>query len=155
MCKVLVIDDCTDTTESLEMLLTISGHRAFVANDGRTGLQLAHTHHPDVVLLDLRMPQPDGYMVCREMRREPWAQQTLIVAISGLAMDKDRVDSMRAGCDHHFRKPMAIETLLGLIAQLHAKGAPRDGSRADSADAPTYIDASRKAREQVSTVMDR
>ena len=119
--RVLVVDDCPDTTTSFSVLLRIWGHDSRVAADGRTALEVARTYRPHVVLLDLALPGgTNGLCVARQLRADFSLQPVVLVVLSGYATEADRRESMLAGADHHFAKPIEPEDLQRLLASLRA-----------------------------------
>jgi two-component system, chemotaxis family, CheB/CheR fusion protein len=120
MLRVLVVDDDRDTRATECALLRTWGYETAEAADGPTALSLAASFHPDVVLLDLRMPGIDGYEVARQLRALPGLAKTLLVAISGLGQPEDVQACLQAGCDLHLVKPsdpLALQELLALRAR--------------------------------------
>ena len=114
--RVLIADDNHDATESLSLLLEMSGHEVRVAHLGQTALSLAQTFRPDVVILDIGMPDLSGYEVARALRREPWALDLQLIALTGWGQDDDRRRAVEAGFDHHLTKPIDPDQLGRLIA---------------------------------------
>jgi signal transduction histidine kinase len=117
--KVLVVDDLPDNSVSLGILLRRLGHEVEVAEGGRQGLLVADRFEPQVVLLDIGMPDLDGYEVCRQMRRRPWATAAKIVALSGWGQPRDREMAVEAGFDAHLVKPLDHARLEELLATFH------------------------------------
>lgn len=115
--RILVVDDLTDSADSMGKLLTALGHEVCVTYDGESALRLAEAHRPDIFLLDLGMPVMDGYELCKRLRALPWARDRLIVAISGWGQSVDRQRTQEAGFDHHLIKPVDIQTLIPLFNQ--------------------------------------
>jgi len=115
--RVLVADDNNDALESLALLLEVCGHEARRASDGAEALHAAAEWRPDVVLLDIGMPVLDGYEVARRIRSERWGEQMFLVAISGWGQSEDRKRATEAGFDLHFRKPIGLPVLEGVLAQ--------------------------------------
>src|SRR3954469_22548425 len=99
MLRVLVIDDNTDMTASLSMLLGLWGCDVLCANDGPSGLAVAGEDQADLVLLDISMPGMSGYEVARQLRGLPGGKGTLLVAMSGLAGESFRRKAGEAGFD--------------------------------------------------------
>jgi CheY-like chemotaxis protein len=129
--RVLVVDDCPDTTTTLSILLRIWGHDSRVAADGRTALEVAHTYRPHVVVLDLGLPGgTNGLCVARQLRADSSLQPIVLVVLSGYATDADRRETLLAGADHHFAKPIEPEELQRLLATVTALF-PDQGSCAD------------------------
>ncbi len=114
--RVLVVDDNRDAAESLAMLVEHGGHAAVVAYDGAAALAAAERERPDVVLLDIGLPQMNGHDVCREIRKAPWGQTMRVVALTGWGQEEDRRRSREAGFDAHLVKPVDFDALLKLLA---------------------------------------
>jgi PAS domain S-box-containing protein len=118
--RVLVVDDNRDAAETLAMLLRASGHEVYVAFDGREALASAEAVVPQVVLLDIGMPEMSGYEVARALRSRSGSDGTLLVAMTGYGQDEDRRRSREAGFDHHLVKPVEFEDLLELLNRAHS-----------------------------------
>jgi two-component system CheB/CheR fusion protein len=114
--RMLVIDDNTDAAESLALLLRNGGQEVMTAHDGRSGLEAARSHHPEVVILDIGLPGMDGYEVAHNLRRESGLEGLLLVALSGYGQVEDRRRAAEAGFDHHLTKPIAPRVLFELLA---------------------------------------
>jgi CheY-like chemotaxis protein len=116
--RILIIDDNADAAESLAMLLRLMGHTTRVAHSGKTGLEAARGYAPEIVFLDIGMPEMNGYEVARRLAAEQRERPATLVAITGWASDEDRQQSRAAGFDFHLTKPVeteAVERLLGEI----------------------------------------
>lgn len=113
--RVLVVDDNRDAAESLAQLLTHSGHDTRVAYDGREALQVSESFRPDVMLLDIGMPELSGYEVARRVRHQPWGKGALLIALTGWGQEEDRSMSQQAGFDAHFVKPVEYKELMALF----------------------------------------
>ncbi|MDI3290832.1 response regulator [Polyangium sp. 15x6] len=122
--RVLVVDDNRDSAETLSLLLEMLGHEVERAHDGPSALAAARAVRPTVVFLDLGLPGMDGYEVARQLRREPWGHEVLLVALSGYGRDEDRERSRAAGCDLHLTKPPDFEAVRQLLQKL---GNEREG----------------------------
>lgn len=121
--NVLVVDDNTDAAESLGVLLEMEGHAARIAHDGAQALALARVQAPDVVFLDIGLPDVSGYDVARQLRAMPALRQTLLVALTGWGTQDDRQRTREAGFDRHLTKPAelpAVEELLRAAAAAKA-----------------------------------
>ena len=114
--RVLVVDDNRDAAESLSMFLQIAGYDVHTAFDGIEGLQRFETLVPDIVLLDIGMPQLDGYELARRIRATPAGDDVLLVALTGWGQDKDRDRAHTAGFDEHMTKPVDPDLLTTLLA---------------------------------------
>jgi signal transduction histidine kinase len=116
--RILVVDDNLDALHSLAALLRLTGHEVYSAVTGERALELAEATRPEVVLLDLGMPHPDGYEVARRVRLQPWGKQVALIAVTGWGQDSDRRRSGEAGFDGHLVKPVGLERLEQLLADL-------------------------------------
>jgi CheY-like chemotaxis protein len=114
--RVLVIDDNIDAADTLSGLVTALGGEAETAYDGRTGLQSAARLRPDVVLLDIGMPEMDGYETCRRLRAESYGRHAYIVAVTGWGQLHDRERAIADGFDAHLTKPVDPRLLGQLLA---------------------------------------
>jgi CheY-like chemotaxis protein len=123
--RVLVVDDCADVTASMALLLRCWGCLAQEAHDGPEALHAAAEFHPDVVLLDVALPGPDGYQVARQLRQQPGMRRAYVATVTGYSRAEDRQQSRDAGCDEHFLKPLEPEVLLRVLeARKSARAAP-------------------------------
>jgi len=114
--RILVVDDNEDSADSLAVLLKITGNETFTAHDGTAALEAAEKHRPDLVLLDIGLPNLNGYEVCRRIREQPWGKDMTLIALTGWGQEDDRRRSHEAGFDGHLVKPVnyaALMTLLG------------------------------------------
>ncbi len=114
--RILVVDDNVDSTESLTLLLQLEGHDVRAVLDGHTAIAAAMAFHPQVVLLDIGLPDLDGLEVARHFRTRPETRNALLIALTGYARPEDRQQCMDAGFDHHVVKPLDFERLRTLIA---------------------------------------
>jgi PAS domain S-box-containing protein len=114
--RVLVADDNRDAADALAMLLELSGHEVRVAHGGRAALSLAQTFRPDVAILDIGMPELNGYEVARQLRRAPWGARMCLVALTGWGQDDDRQRAQEAGFNQHLTKPVDTDALEKLLA---------------------------------------
>lgn len=113
--KILIADDNVDAAESLSMLLQLAGHEVRVAHLGRIALSHAQLFRPDVVLLDIGMPDLNGYQVAQQLRQDPWARSIQIIAVTGWGQEDDCRQAIEAGFDHHLCKPVDPDELSRLI----------------------------------------
>src|SRR5215472_4292889 len=114
--RVLIVDDNTDAAETLRLLLeSLGGGEVRTASNGADALKTAATLHPDVVLLDLSMPDMDGYELARRIRAESWGKGVLLVALTGWGQDQHRRRSHEAGFDRHMIKPADAEALRAVL----------------------------------------
>jgi len=114
--RVLVVDDNVDGAESLAMILKVWGHTVRLSHDGPAALEEARRFQPEVVLMDIGLPGMSGLEVARQLRQQPEFAQTLLVAMTGYSQEADRRRSKTAGFDHHFVKPVELESLQVIVA---------------------------------------
>jgi CheY-like chemotaxis protein len=119
--RVLVVDDNADAAEALAMLLKVTGHKTRLAHTGLAALQEAEAFQPNVVLLDIGLPQLNGYEVARRMRQHPTLKNTVLVALTGYGQESDRQLSKEAGFDHHLVKPADFGNLKKILASVSEK----------------------------------
>jgi PAS domain S-box-containing protein len=110
--RVLVVDDNVDVAEMLNHLFGELGAEVRTAHDGASGWRAAEEFNPHVILLDLGLPAPDGYEVCRRIRAQSWGSRVKIVALTGWGQDEDRRRTEAAGFDAHIVKPVDAAELL-------------------------------------------
>jgi PAS domain S-box-containing protein len=118
--KILLVDDNRDAADTCAMLLEASGHHVQTAYTGRQALELARAFRPHAVLLDIGLPDMDGYSVARQIRATPWGRDTVLVAVTGWGQEQARQDAVEAGFDQHLVKPISaetVETLLHTVAR--------------------------------------
>jgi len=116
--RILLADDNADALESLATVLRLRGHEVFSAPNGAIALETAARHLPEVALLDIGMPLIDGYEVARRIRAQEWGKGVTLVAVTGWGQESDRVRSQEAGFDTHLVKPLDLDKLTALLAQL-------------------------------------
>jgi DNA-binding response OmpR family regulator len=109
--KVLVIDDNSDITDSLLMALDLLGYEAKSANNGLKGIELASTFLPEVILLDIGLPNLNGYEVAKLIRKESWGKEITLIAVTGWGHPEDQANAIEAGFDLHLTKPIDFEQL--------------------------------------------
>jgi PAS domain S-box-containing protein len=115
--RILVVDDNRDAADSLAMLCESEGHVARVAYSSAEALDAAPPFLPDVALLDIGLPDIDGYELARRLRRKG-DRAPLLIAITGYGQAEDRLRAQSAGFDYHFVKPVNVESLLKLLSSL-------------------------------------
>jgi len=116
--RVLVVDDNRDAAASLAMILKIMGHEVRTAHDGEAAVAVAAEYRPRLVLMDLGMPKVDGYEAARRMRLQPWGAELFLVALTGWGAEEDRRRTQDGGFDSHLVKPVDMDILKRLIAEM-------------------------------------
>jgi CheY-like chemotaxis protein len=113
--RVLFVDDDSATREGYRTYLANSGYDVTPAATGRQALALASTWSPNVIVLDLGLPDIDGWEVARQLKAAPRTSAIPIIALTGADLPHERVSAMRAGCDRHLTKPCSPTDLVDAI----------------------------------------
>jgi CheY-like chemotaxis protein len=119
--RVLVVDDLVDAAESLARLLRFDQHEVRTAFRAAEALAVANEQQPDVVLLDLGLPDLDGYRLAEQLRQGAGCRAVTIIAITGRTLPRDRERAAAAGIDHYLLKPVRIGELQAVLGQ-HVAG---------------------------------
>jgi CheY-like chemotaxis protein len=119
--SVLVIEDNEQNLYLMRFLLEKSGFRVYDARSGREGLLAAKRLVPDLILLDIQLPEMDGYAVARELREYTPLDQVPIIVVTSYAMQGDREKALNAGANDYIEKPIEPTTFVGKISK-HLSG---------------------------------
>lgn len=111
MTKILMVDDDKLVTDLLEKLLKADGYQTVTVNDSAKALEVAQKELPDLVLLDLMMPQPDGFRVCRMLREQPEFKKLPIIIVTALDDSDSRAVAFGAGANDYLTKPFHPDEL--------------------------------------------
>ncbi|HUP93097.1 MAG TPA: response regulator [Solimonas sp.] len=125
--RILVVDDETDVTLTLKILLEVCGQVVRIASDGEEALRLVASFRPQVILMDLAMPGMDGLATARAIRSMPDIEQPLMVAVTGFGQVAFRQATREAGFDQHLVKPVTFNRLTGILFDREAMEVPADG----------------------------
>jgi CheY-like chemotaxis protein len=115
--RVVVVEDNPDIRETFRLLITMWGHEVFLAEDGPSGVDSVLRLKPDVALIDVGLPEMNGYEVARTIRRTIPARDLRLVAVTGYGQPSDREMAIEAGFDAHLLKPVAPEILEKMLAE--------------------------------------
>ena len=109
--RILVVDDNRDAADTLALSLNLLGHEVRVSYDATEVLELGAAWRPHMMFLDVGMPKINGFELARLLRAQSWAQDVLLVALTGWGKDEDRRQSLEAGFDHHLVKPAELSEI--------------------------------------------
>ena len=109
--RVLLVDDNADVARSLSRLVRALGHEPEVALSGDAALALGERFQPHLVVMDIGLPDRNGYDTAREIRARPWGQAVTLIALSGWSRAGDRQRALDAGFNHHLVKPVDVDVL--------------------------------------------
>jgi two-component system phosphate regulon response regulator PhoB len=130
MSKILVVDDEPDAIELIRFNLKAGGYEVLTAVDGDEALKKARAHLPDLIILDLMLPEVDGLEVCKILRRDPRLSSTPIIMLTAKAAEIDRVLGLELGADDYVTKPFSPRELVLRVKRLLRKG-PATPEKAD------------------------
>lgn len=123
------MDDNVDAARSLALLLRTTGHQVRIAHTGPSALESVVNHQTDVVLLDIGLPEMDGYEVARRIRKLPSAKDVVLIAVTGWGQPEDRQRTTAAGFNHHLTKPVAYAELTDVLDRLSPATQPTADAR--------------------------
>ncbi len=118
MATILLVEDNELNRDMLSRRLQRRGYSVTIAVDGQQGIEAARSMQPDLILMDMSLPQVDGWEATRFLKADPTTQQTPILALTAHAMEGDRQKSLAAGCNDYETKPIDFQRLLGKIQAL-------------------------------------
>ncbi len=118
MKKILIVDDEPNILLSLEFLMKKQGYDVFIARDGKEALSSINQEKPDVVILDIMMPEVDGYEVCKHVKENHLFQDTKVIFLSAKAKDNDIELGYQLGADLYLTKPFSTRNLIKQVNDL-------------------------------------
>lgn len=113
--KILVVDDEPEITEIIEAFLNNAGYKVKVENSPNKAVGLAKQLKPDLILLDIMMPEVDGYTICNRLKEDPEMANTPIIFLTGKDSKEDQGRSFQSGGDMFIKKPFSCERLLEIV----------------------------------------
>ena len=116
--RVLVVEDNHNILISIEFLLQNAGYAVITANDGVRGWAALEDHQPDLVVLDIMLPELDGFTLCRRLRATPALKATKVLILSARGHDAEIEKGLQLGADAYMRKPFGTRELLDTVARL-------------------------------------
>ncbi len=118
MPKILLVEDNEMNRDMLSRRLQRKGYEVVLAVDGQSGVEMAQTQAPDLVLMDMSLPVLDGWEATRRLKADAATQRIPVIALTAHAMSSDRDKALEAGCDDYDTKPVDLPRLLGKIEAL-------------------------------------
>ena len=115
--RILVVEDTEDNRQIIRDLLSSVGYELIEAADGAEGVALARSQNPDLILMDIQLPQMDGYEATRQIRAISELAQVPIIAVTSYALSGDEAKTRAAGCDGYVAKPFSPRQLLAKIRE--------------------------------------
>jgi CheY-like chemotaxis protein len=122
--KILYVEDNDDNVYMLKNRLSRAGFTVIIATDGAQGVVMASSEQPDLVLMDLTLPDIDGWEATRRLKADPVTKRIPVIALTANAMEGDREKALAAGCDDFDTKPVELSRLLDKIRALAPAGSP-------------------------------
>ena len=115
--RILVVEDTEDNRRIIRDLLTAAGYALIEATDGAEGVALAQKERPDLVLMDIQLPEMDGYEATRRIRANPDLKSIPIIAVTSYALAGDEAKALAAGCNAYVTKPYSPRQLLAKVRE--------------------------------------
>ena len=109
---VLIIEDNEQNMYMLSYLLSQNNYNIIEAYNGKDGLKLAHEKHPEIILIDIQLPDMDGYEICNKLSHNGLPKSTTIIAVTSYAMGGDKEKALEAGADGYLEKPINPDTFV-------------------------------------------
>jgi two-component system cell cycle response regulator DivK len=116
--RILVIEDTEDNRRIVRDLLTSAGFELLEATTGLEGVRMAAAHRPDLILMDIQLPELDGYEATRRIKADPASAGIPIIAVTSYALSGDEAKTRAAGCDGYVAKPFSPRALLAKVREL-------------------------------------
>lgn len=116
---ILIIEDNEQNMYMLSFLLANSNYNIIKAYNGIDGLELAHKNHPEIILIDIQLPDMDGYEICAKLRHNGLPKNTTIIAVTSYAMGVDKEKAIEAGANGYLEKPINPETFVSQMERIH------------------------------------
>ncbi|HYL70189.1 MAG TPA: PAS domain S-box protein [Candidatus Dormibacteraeota bacterium] len=113
--RIMVVDDNRDAADTCAMVLELSGHHVQTAYTAAAALARGATFRPQALVLDIGLPDLDGYQLAQQVRASDWGRDATLIAVTGWGQDEDRLRALTAGFDYHLTKPIAAEQLEALL----------------------------------------
>jgi DNA-binding response OmpR family regulator len=141
--KILVVDDEPDLLELIDTNLTAAGFNVLTAASGQEALRLARALQPQLILLDVMLPEMDGLEVCKLLRQDPGTRSIPIVMLTARAAEIDRVLGLELGADDYVTKPFSVRELVLRVKKLLNRQPPREAGAGQIQFGGLHIDTAR------------
>jgi two-component system, cell cycle response regulator DivK len=119
--RILIVEDNMDNYELVRFVLERAGYDVFLAVNGRDGVDAARLQKPDLILMDLGMPEMDGWTASQKLKSDEATKSIPVYALSAHTLPQDRKRAMQAGCDGYVTKPIHVQSFLKLIDETFEK----------------------------------
>lgn len=116
--KILIVEDNPQNMRLVKITLSAKGYTLLEATDGEQALDMAREERPDLIIMDMRLPQMSGFEVTRKLREPPTFSYTTIIGVTAYGMKGDREKVLESGCDAYLSKPINTRELPGMIAEM-------------------------------------
>ncbi len=116
--KILIVEDIPDMVNMLQMMVEHWGYDYITATNGKEAVDMAASQLPDLILLDISLPEMDGFAAARQIRQNPKTRSIPILAVTGRASFEDQEACLQSGCNDYISKPFILEKLAFKIEQL-------------------------------------
>ena len=116
--RILIVEDNMDNYELVRFVLERAGYDVFLAVNGRDGVDAARLQRPDLILMDLSMPEMDGWIAAEKLKADEATQSILLYALSAHTLPHERKRALQAGCDGYVSKPIHVQSFLDVINEV-------------------------------------
>jgi len=116
--RILIVEDNMDNYELVRFILERAGYDVFLAMNGRDGVDAARLQQPDMILMDLGMPEMDGWIATEKLKADELTKSIPLYALTAYTLPSERKRALQAGCDGYLSKPIHMEGFLGVIDEV-------------------------------------
>ncbi len=127
--RILVVEDDMDNYQLVRFILERAGYDVFLAVNGRDGVDAARFQKPDLILMDLGLPEMDGWLAAQKLKSDEATKSILLYALTAHTLPGERKRAMQAGCDGYVSKPIHVEGFLNLINSVLVEKTARKDAR--------------------------
>ncbi|HSB02946.1 MAG TPA: response regulator [Anaerolineales bacterium] len=127
--RILVVEDDMDNYELVRFVLERAGYDVFLAVNGRDGVSAARLQKPDLILMDLGMPEMDGWIAAQKLKSADATKSIPLFALTAHTLPRERLRAMKAGCDGYISKPINIDGFLDMIGGVFGKNRRKKTTR--------------------------